>query len=329
MPGGPGGGGTEAQTPAGRLLRGAARAQHDLQRPQLRPGHRQLPALGQSPGPAPGHAGERRHGRRHQQLRRGREPGVDDALGRSESRGPGEERAQPGGHRLELRYAGGERLGQLGAGPRQVGGAQGLGAAGPVADVGVRPARAEAAHVAADRLLRGEEGVGEGQVHPPQQRRVAGGVGPPAVVGAAHPPVHRPHPRALPLGEFRRAERRHHQPAGGAGQALPGVRAVVRVLLHAGERQRVRGLAEQRGHPADERGEVTVHPPDDAVGVEPPRAPADVSDRPHPRRDAGRIAGDPGAEGGAGAGEQGSGEIGEGMHPAQTALSSRCSPSRA
>ena len=129
-------------------------------------------------------------------------PGVDD---RSGGLSPG------GAERKDSRSAGtGSSTGAYSAsasassdfGRGQVDGAERLGAAGPLPDVGIGPAGAEAAHVPADGGLRGKERVGKGQVDPAQQVRVAGGVGAPVVGGAADPAVHAADPGGLAFGQL-------------------------------------------------------------------------------------------------------------------------------
>ncbi len=83
--------------------------------------------------------------------------------------------------------------------------------------------------------------------------------------------------------------------------------------LHAGQRERVGALAEQRADAADQRREVAVHAPHDAVRLEPARSLTDRRDVADPGGRAGRVAGHPGAE--ALAGELGQVRQGQGHRP--------------
>ena len=215
-------------------------------------------------------------------------------------------------HRLQDRGVGGDGLGEVGLGGGQVRGAQGRGAAGPVPHVGVRPGWAEPpGQVTTEAHVGGQEGVGESQVHPPQQLRVRRGVAATGVVPPADRRVQPAHPGRLAPGQLRGAERAHHQPPGRARQACPRVLAVVRVPHDAGQGERVGPLAEQRRDPADQGGQVAVDPPDHAVGLEPARPLADVRDVAHPLRGPRGVAGHAGPE--AFAGDPGHGR--QGQHP--------------
>jgi hypothetical protein len=120
-------------------------------------------------------------------------------------------------------------------------------------------------------LVSAQEAVDLRDVHPLEQVGVIGPVRLSLRRRAAHAPVYRPHHRDGALGVVGRAERRHGEERAGALEPAPRVPAVPRVGGHRRHRRGVQRLQQERAKPADEHGGVAVHPPDRAVGREPPR----------------------------------------------------------
>jgi len=107
-----------------------------------------------------------------------------------------------------------------------------------------------------------QRAVGLGDVHPPEQVRVAGHVEtsirrPPAdpLVDPADTPDDR-------LGVLHGAERRGRKERAGALQPPPGIALVARVPRHACHRQRVQRLQQQGTDPGNEHRRICMHPPD-------------------------------------------------------------------
>ena len=97
---------------------------------------------------------------------------------------------------------------------------------------------------------------------PEQEDGVVGGVGQPGhLVDAVDRLVDGADPSAHPLGVLGGAEDRRHHVVGGAVEATPDVIAVVAVLLHGGDRQRVESLQHQRPQPADQQARLLVQEP--------------------------------------------------------------------
>ncbi len=154
----------------------------------------------------------------------------------------------------------GELLLELAHAARRIDDADELSCLCPLAHVGVRPAGDRPA----PHPVGGKEGVGEGDVHPPQQVRIRRRIrcrAVPAVVRADDPTVHAAHPRALAIGGRAIAERHDGQPLRGAGQSAERVGFVPRVLHHSGQGGRVQRLHQQGPHSPDDRRQGAVHGP--------------------------------------------------------------------
>ena len=160
---------------------------------------------------------------------------------------------------MQLRTERVDALAQLGDSARRIDDAELGGDAPQAGHVAVAPGRVQPSRAVA--LVRGEEAVRLGDVHPLEQVRVVGVVR--AAIGgdAGHPRVDGAHRRACGLGLLRGAVRRGRQEAGRALEPAPGVLAEVRVVGDAGHRQRVHRLQEQGAEATDEERDVGVHDP--------------------------------------------------------------------
>ena len=161
-------------------------------------------------------------------------------------------------------------LGQFPLGPRRVDDTERRRDAGGVGHISVTTALVE--WMGPVELMSEQEAVDFCDVHPLQQVRVGGVIGPAVGGDTAHPLVDAAHPvhRALRVGGG--AESGHGQKGAGALQSAPGVAPIVGVLGDAGHRQRMQGLQEKRPQSADEHRRIGVHPPNRAILVEPARA---------------------------------------------------------
>ena len=112
--------------------------------------------------------------------------------------------------------------------------------------------------------MRGEEGVGKGDVHPAQEIGIHGGVGAHVtvvVVVTLHATMQSADASAFAIRLRLVAEGDDGEPLRGARKPTEGIVFVAGVLLHTREGGRVQGLEEQRPHTADECGQRSVHGP--------------------------------------------------------------------
>ena len=260
--------------------------------PRLQPGHGELAALG-SPRPVrPGTpaSGATRGG--DEQRSPAGEARVDDPLRGAQPRRGGEEGQQFRRHRLQHRGVLRQRLGQfrLRAGQSAAPSAWALRA---LSDVRIGPpgagpamSRPTAAWAARNASVKARCTRAAGPV--------AGRVGAPVIGGAADPAVHATDAGGLALGSSAEpnvvtTSQRAVRPVASRGpRGTPSA---------AGRRPTPVDcpLTKQRVHSADQRGQVAVHPPDDAVRLEPP-GPIPTPRCPYPFRCAGRVTGDARAE---------------------------------
>ena len=216
-----------------------------------------------------------RSGRRvqtgHQPDRGGHQGAVPGPGGPRQGRVPDQE-----GDRLasvlggrQLRPEALERGGQLGLGGGRVEDAELAGDHGRLGDVLVTAGLVERP-LAVD-LVRQEEALHLGHVHPEQQVRVGGVVRRAVGHRPAHAVVDGPDDVDRLLGVVLGAERGDREEAAGAGEPAPHVAAVAGVLGHRGHRGRVHRLQQDGPDAADEHRGVAVDPGDGAVRGEPAR----------------------------------------------------------
>lgn len=178
---------------------------------------------------------------------------------------------------------------QLRLGVRRLGHAHEAPRGRPLVDVGI----GAAGDRPPPRLVAGQEGVGEGQVHPLDELGVGRRVGALRPVDAAIRPLHAlveaPDARRLALRLRLRAVRQADDPAHGPGEAADGILTVARPVVHPGERARVQGLHQQGADAGDHGAHPAVHDPGRAVLGEESGVVA-LGELAHPRRGAVRIA---------------------------------------
>ncbi len=121
-------------------------------------------------------------------------------------------------------------------------------------------------------LVRGQEAVDLGEMHPTQQlgivRRIRSTVG----RDTPHTLVHRAHAATRRLRLIGRAVGGGGEEVGGALEPTPGIVAVVGVRRDTCHGERMQALEQQGAQATDEHRGITVHAPDRSISREPPWA---------------------------------------------------------
>ncbi|UUZ60107.1 hypothetical protein LP418_03820 [Nocardioides sp. B-3] len=136
--------------------------------------------------------------------------------------------------------------------------------------IGVAPGCVERA--GAVRLVREQEAVDLGRVHPRREVRVGRGIGSAVRHRPGHPLVDGAYGAHRLLGVLGGAEGGDREEVARARQPAPHVAAVAGVVGDRLHRGRVHGLEQDRADTADEHGRVAVDADDLGVAVEPARS---------------------------------------------------------
>ncbi len=221
-------------------------------------GQRQVRQVQRAAGPA-----------RQQRGGRGGEDPVRCPGGHRQRRGEQQEpRRRPSlGGAAQFRPVLADPVRELGLGAGRVRHPELDGDPGHVGDVPVAPGLVE--RLGPEPGVRAQEAVRFGDVHPGQELRIRGGVGPAVRGGPGDPAVDGLDPLGRRLRVAGPAERGHGKEVAGPLQPSPRVALEARMRRHAGHGQRVQRLEQQGADAAHEHRRVAVHPPDGAVLGEP------------------------------------------------------------